>query len=108
MGGRLPITVSSSHLFTAIFNAIMTCITEHSDSMVCFSLGGRALGGSSAINLFSYGRGSKSVFDLWESLGNPGWGWDSVFPLFKKASSLNPAERGQRVVEGTCILTNIQ
>ena len=48
---------------------------------------GRALGGSSAINLFSYGRGSKSVFDLWESLGNPGWGWDAVFPLFKKVTS---------------------
>jgi len=47
---------------------------------------GRALGGSTVINGMAYGRGSKSVFDLWESLGNPGWGWDSVFPYFVKVT----------------------
>src|SRR6266542_1392277 len=48
---------------------------------------GRALGGSTAINGLAYGRGSSSLFDLWESLGNPGWGWDSIFPYFVKVSA---------------------
>ena len=44
--------------------------------------GGRCLGGSNAINSLTYGRGSWSVYDLWESLGNPGWSWDVVYPFF--------------------------
>jgi choline dehydrogenase-like flavoprotein len=45
---------------------------------------GRCLGGSSAINGLTYGRGSSSVYDLWQSLGNNGWCWEDVFPFFKK------------------------
>jgi choline dehydrogenase len=48
--------------------------------------GGRCLGGSSAINGLTYGRGSSSLYDLWESLGNSGWSWSDVFPLFVKVS----------------------
>ena len=47
---------------------------------------GRCLGGSSAINGLTYGRGSASVYNLWASLGNPGWSWDDVYPLFIKVS----------------------
>ena len=47
--------------------------------------GGRCLGGSSAINGLTYGRGSSSVYDLWQSLGNPGWSWEEIYPLFVKA-----------------------
>ena len=50
---------------------------------------GRCLGGSSSINGLSYGRGSSSVYDLWESLGNPGWSWDDVFPLFVQSTHFN-------------------
>lgn len=39
-----------------------------------------------------YGRGSASVYDHWVSLGNPGWGWDEVYPLFIKVC-LCPYER---------------
>ncbi|KAF4629188.1 hypothetical protein G7Y89_g8962 [Cudoniella acicularis] len=53
---------------------------------------GRSLGGSTAINGLAYGRGSASVFDLWEKMGNPGWGWDCVFPYFKKSSTFNPSK----------------
>ncbi|KAH7369999.1 glucose-methanol-choline oxidoreductase [Rhexocercosporidium sp. MPI-PUGE-AT-0058] len=48
---------------------------------------GRGLGGSSVTNGLYYGRGSKSVYDQWASLGNPGWSWDEVYPHFVKASS---------------------
>jgi choline dehydrogenase len=48
---------------------------------------GRVLGGSSSINGMIYVRGQPEDFDHWRQLGNRGWGWDDVLPLFKKAES---------------------
>lgn len=45
---------------------------------------GRTLGGSSAINGMVYNRGSRGDYDELERLGNPGWGWDSILPIFKE------------------------
>ena len=33
----------------------------------------------------AYVRGSRACFDRWLSLGNPGWGFDDVLPLFTRA-----------------------
>jgi choline dehydrogenase len=52
---------------------------------------GRVLGGSSTINAMIYMRGQKEDWDHWASLGNRGWSWDEVLPLFK---SLEDYERG--------------
>lgn len=52
-------------------------------------LRGRALGGSSTTNGLYYARGSASVYDLWAKLGNTGWGWHDVWPLFKKSTTIN-------------------
>ena len=46
---------------------------------------GRVLGGSSSVNAMVYCRGHRSDYDHWAELGNPGWDWASVLPLFKKA-----------------------
>ena len=45
---------------------------------------GRVLGGCSSINAMIYMRGQKGDYDHWASLGNAGWSWDEVLPLFKK------------------------
>ena len=45
---------------------------------------GRVLGGCSSINAMIYMRGQKSDYDYWASLGNAGWSWDEVLPLFRK------------------------
>jgi choline dehydrogenase len=45
---------------------------------------GKVLGGCTSINAMIYMRGQKSDYDHWQALGNPGWGWDDVLPLFKK------------------------
>jgi choline dehydrogenase len=45
---------------------------------------GKVLGGSSAINAMVYIRGLQGDFEDWKNMGNPGWGWDDVFPSFKK------------------------
>lgn len=54
--------------------------------MVNINAGGKAGGGSSSTNGLYYARGSASVYDDWVALGNPGWGWDDVYPLFVKVS----------------------
>jgi choline dehydrogenase len=52
---------------------------------------GRVLGGCSSINAMIYMRGQKEDWDYWASLGNPGWSWDEVLPLFR---SLEDYEHG--------------
>ena len=56
---------------------------------------GRVLGGCSSINAMIYMRGQKEDWDYWASLGNRGWSWDEVLPIFK---SLEDYEHGP--VEG--------
>ena len=45
---------------------------------------GRVLGGCSSINAMIYMRGQKEDYDYWASLGNAGWSWEDVLPLFKR------------------------
>lgn len=46
---------------------------------------GRVLGGSSSLNGLLYVRGQPQDYDRWCQMGNSGWGWDDVLPLFKRA-----------------------
>jgi len=46
---------------------------------------GKVMGGCSSINGMIYMRGQAADYDHWRQLGNPGWGWDDVLPLFKKS-----------------------
>jgi choline dehydrogenase-like flavoprotein len=52
---------------------------------------GRVLGGCSSINAMIYMRGQKADWDHWAALGNRGWSWDEVLPIFQ---SLEDYERG--------------
>ena len=68
---------------------------------------GRVLGGCSSINAMIYMRGQKQDYDYWASLGNGGWSWDEVLPLFKKvedyqhgADEMHGAGGELRVEEG--------
>jgi choline dehydrogenase len=46
---------------------------------------GRVFGGSSAINAMVHIRGDRRSFDGWRALGNAGWGYDDLLPLFKRS-----------------------
>jgi choline dehydrogenase-like flavoprotein len=58
---------------------------------------GKVLGGSSSVNAMVYARGHPADYDHWASLGNPGWGWDDVLPLFRRAEH---NERGADALHG--------
>ncbi|MEM7499847.1 MAG: GMC family oxidoreductase N-terminal domain-containing protein [Pseudomonadota bacterium] len=61
---------------------------------------GRVLGGSSSINGLLYVRGQAEDFDHWRQLGNPGWGWQDVAPLFKRAERWEGGEDDLRGGDG--------
>jgi len=44
---------------------------------------GRVLGGCSSINAMIYMRGQREDWDHWAALGNRGWGWEEVLPIFR-------------------------
>ena len=45
---------------------------------------GKVLGGSSAINGLVYVRGQTLDYDTWAQLGNRGWSWQDVGPIFER------------------------
>ena len=46
---------------------------------------GKVLGGCSSINAMIYMRGQASDYDHWAQLGNRGWSWDDVLPVFRRS-----------------------
>ena len=58
---------------------------------------GKVLGGSSALNGMIYARGHRSDYDTWAYLGNEGWGYDDVLPLFKRSEDF---DRGESAYHG--------
>jgi choline dehydrogenase len=49
---------------------------------------GRVLGGSHALNGMIWVRGHPADYDTWAYLGNPGWSWADVEPVFARVESL--------------------
>src|ERR1700712_4734349 len=48
---------------------------------------GRLLGGSSSINGMAFVRGQPQDFDTWAQMGNKGWSYEDVLPMFKRMES---------------------
>ncbi|HBQ36509.1 MAG TPA: glucose-methanol-choline oxidoreductase [Rhodobacteraceae bacterium] len=67
---------------------------------------GKALGGSSAINVMLYLRGHRRDYDGWAKLGCTGWAWDDVLPYFKKSEENTRGEDDLHGVDGPLQVTD--
>ncbi|OLN81896.1 Versicolorin B synthase 4 [Colletotrichum chlorophyti] len=70
---------------------LTTVPQEGSDGRVWVQTRGHVLGGSSALNLFSYDRASANEYDGWEELGNPGWNWKTMRAAMMKSENFTSA-----------------
>ncbi len=52
---------------------------------------GRAVGGSHNLNAMIWVRGNPADYDGWASLGNPGWAWEDVRPVFARIEAVDSA-----------------
>ena len=67
---------------------------------------GRLLGGSSAINGMVFVRGQAQDFDGWAQLGNRGWSYRDVLPLFRRMESYAGGEDEYRGRDGPLKVTD--
>ena len=61
---------------------------------------GKLLGGSSAINGQVWVRGQHLDYDTWGQLGNRGWSWSDVGPIFRRMENYEKGGDGLRGDEG--------
>ncbi|CAG0894153.1 unnamed protein product [Darwinula stevensoni] len=66
---------------------------------------GRMLGGSSCLNAAIYTRGNRKDYDNWAALGNPGWSFNDLLPLFIRAENflvkdVSPGDAAYHGTEG--------
>ena len=69
---------------------------------------GKVLGGSSALNGLLYIRGDRHDYDNWEKLGNKGWSYRDVLPLFKKFECQENGENEYHGIDGELKVSNLR
>src|SRR5262249_33258947 len=68
---------------------------------------GRMLGGSSAINGMVWVRGQRQDYDHWAQLGNRGWSYQDVLPIFKSIERYAGGDGDIRGRDGPVTITDI-
>ncbi|KAH8148810.1 uncharacterized protein LAJ45_07153 [Morchella importuna] len=70
----------------------MTCEPQPGINNRTYSfLAAHVVGGGTVVNGQAFDRGSRGDYDLWEALGNQGWGWEGLLPYFKKSETFTPS-----------------
>ena len=67
---------------------------------------GKMLGGSSSINGMVFVRGQPQDYDHWAQLGNRGWSYSDVLPIFKKMESYDGGSNETRGRDGILRVTD--
>ncbi|KAI8989658.1 GMC oxidoreductase [Trametes punicea] len=68
----------------------MSVPQKHANNRPVFQPRGKALGGSSMLNLLGMNRAAAHEYDAIEALGNPGWNWSEILKYFKKSETTRP------------------
>ncbi|OBT55390.1 hypothetical protein VE04_04630 [Pseudogymnoascus sp. 24MN13] len=86
---------------------LTTVVQPDANGRVIGMTRGKVLGGSSALNLMTWDRGSIKDYDAWEELGNPGWNWKSIQAAMLKVENFVPSPEyvGDGVGKGGLIQT---
>ena len=71
-----------------------------------YSLRGKALGGSGAVNGLTWVRGEREEFDRWRDIGNCGWSFDEILPYYKKLEDYPPGDPALRGRGGPMKIVN--
>src|SRR5215207_4814973 len=62
---------------------------------------GRVIGGSSSLNAMIWVRGASADYDNWSYLGNDGWSWEDVRPVFERIERRAGSDSGTvTILEG--------
>jgi len=69
---------------------------------------GKVLGGCSAINGMVYIRGQKEDYDDWAMMGNPGWSYEDVLPIFKRSEENENGANQFRGAHGPLWVGNVK
>ncbi|CAH0547885.1 unnamed protein product [Brassicogethes aeneus] len=76
-------------IFKSFNKSMLICnIFPGMNNEECLCPRGQGLGGTTLINGLMYARGHKIDFDKWAAMGNPGWAYKEVLPLFKKSEGM--------------------
>jgi choline dehydrogenase-like flavoprotein len=67
---------------------------------------GKMLGGSSSINGMVYIRGQAQDYDHWAQLGNRGWSWQDVLPVYKRMENYDGGSDELRGRKGPLRITD--
>ncbi|HYD95573.1 MAG TPA: choline dehydrogenase [Noviherbaspirillum sp.] len=94
---RIPIGIIAMMMSKTLNWRYFTEPQRHLNNRRLFWPRGKTLGGSSSSNAMIYTRGHASDYDLWAALGNRGWGYAQVLPLFRRAEH---HERGESLYHG--------
>jgi choline dehydrogenase len=69
---------------------------------------GRLPGGSSSVNGMIWVRGDPAEYDRWRALGNAGWGWSDLLPVFRRIESARFGDAEVRGRDGPIGVTPLQ
>ncbi|GAA1972599.1 GMC family oxidoreductase [Microbacterium pumilum] len=67
---------------------------------------GKVLGGSHALNAMIWVRCAPADFDHWAALGNPGWEWNDVLPVYKAIEDFSGGASDVRGADGLLPVTD--
>lgn len=66
---------------------------------------GKVFGGTSSVNGMFWVRGDPLEYDHWRDLGNPGWGYADLLPIFKRMETYAKGDPAVRGHDGPNVIT---